>query len=912
VVYDTSDADDPELLTLLNAGQPQVDENAGGGGVTNSIQRCPNGGGGLRNTAGFVALLPTPGAASAPCPVEPPPATPRTISEIQGTTDTSPFAGTDVITSGVVTGRKSNGFFMQSTAPDANPATSEGVFVFTNTPPQVLDGGALRLVAIGDALEVTGRVVEFRRASDVRPETLTEISGPPSLALMGTGQPLPSAIDAATIFVPASSRAAQLEPYESMLVTTGTLRSVAPTNAFGEFFAVIDGTPRPFREPGITAGHPLPFDAPSPNSIPTFDGNFERIMIEADEQIDGNGIRRTPLHVSTGAEVTGAFGPLDYAFDEYRIQVDAAAALAAVGGIQTAVPAPAAANHQFAIGSANLLNFINPSPERVAKGAMMIRNVLRTPAILGAIEVGDAAALQLLGDAVNAAAGTAYQAVLLDADETSSNEQNIGFLIDTARVDIVDGPTQLFKGKTFDFAGATDTLHDRPPLVLKVNVRRPGSSETFPVTLMLLHLRSLIDVDSTAPFGQGQTVGARVREKRRLGAEDVADAIEERQGENLVVLGDLNAFQFNDGYGDIVGTLRGTPAPADQVVESSVDRWDHALFDLVDGLANPAERYTFSFEGSAQVLDHVLLNSQMLARLSGLHHARNNADFPAALATDFSRSERFSDHDPVVALFDLPALPTTLLLVSSANPSVLGQPVTFTATVTSDIGPVSSGTVEFRTGGTVLGTAAIDASGQAVFTTTALEAGVLAISATFTGTPAFLTSVGTLTQMVAPETAPIITSFTPDHGPPGTRVVITGGQFEGASAVTFGGAPARFVRMGHTAIAAIVPPEATSGPIAITADGGTGFSATPFLVTIAAPTIITFAPGVVAPGDAVWILGDAFTGATRVAIGSAEAEYEVLSHNLIRAIVPDGAVSAPISVTTAGGIATTDRPLRVQ
>ena len=55
------------LLPLLNAGQPQVNENADGSGTTQSSQRCPNGTGGFRNTSRSIAGAPTPGAANS-CP----------------------------------------------------------------------------------------------------------------------------------------------------------------------------------------------------------------------------------------------------------------------------------------------------------------------------------------------------------------------------------------------------------------------------------------------------------------------------------------------------------------------------------------------------------------------------------------------------------------------------------------------------------------------------------------------------------------------------------------------------------------------------------------------------------------------------------------------------------------------------
>ena len=913
VVYDTSDLDDPGLLVLLNAGQPQVNEDGGpGGGIVDSIQRCPNGGGGQRNTAGFVALAPTPGAANGPCPVPPPPAEPHTIAEIQGTTDVSPFAGADVITTGVVTGRKSNGFFLQSQTPDGNAETSEGVFVFTTTAPMVDDGGALRRVALGDVLEVTGRVIEFRRNDDARPETLTEITNSPTLVLLSEGASQPAALNASDLYIPnAGSRMDQLEPYESMLVTAGPLRTVAPTNGFGEFFAVLGNPPRPFREPGITIGDVLPPDAPDPNDIPRFDGNFERIMVETDEQTDDLGVRRAALGVSTGATVTGVFGPLDYAFDEYRIQVDFSAVVEATGGASAAVPAPAPSGSQFTIGSANLQNFINPSPDRVAKAALMVTQVLRTPAVLAAIEVGGVGDLQLLGDAVNLAAGTSYQAYLLATDPP--NTQNIGFLVDTARVSVTEDPIQLFKGKQFEYGGVTDTLHDRPPLVMKVNLHRAGSSQTFPVTLLLLHLKSLIEVDSLAPFGPGLpfTLGGRNREKRRLGAEDVANEIEARQHENLVVLGDFNAFEFSDGYGDITGTLKGTPVPANQVVEASADTWDHELINLVDTVADPDQRYSFVFQGSAQVLDHVLINTQMLSHLAFLHYARNNADFPASLGTDFTRSERVADHDPVLAYFTFPPAATNTTIASSLNPSFLGQPVTFTATVTSSVGPLT-GSVEFRDGANLLGTEPLDSTGEAAFTTSALTLGTHAISATFVGSPEFLSSGASLTQTVAVDTRPVITAFTPDHGPVGAPVLITGQRFNGVTAVTFNGTSTLFVRLSSSLILTIVPTGATSGPIAVTADGGTGTSATPFTVTTPAPQVLFFTPDSGRVGQLVLIAGAHFSGATSVTFGSTPAVFTVIGPNLISATVPAGAVTAPITVTTPGGSGTSDRSFRVR
>lgn len=71
LVYDLNQPDDAGLLVLLNAGQPQVNETGAGDSTTASNQRCPNGGGGQRNTTTYVQAPPSPGVAN-PCNVATP------------------------------------------------------------------------------------------------------------------------------------------------------------------------------------------------------------------------------------------------------------------------------------------------------------------------------------------------------------------------------------------------------------------------------------------------------------------------------------------------------------------------------------------------------------------------------------------------------------------------------------------------------------------------------------------------------------------------------------------------------------------------------------------------------------------------------------------------------------------------
>lgn len=592
------------------------------------------------------------------------------IHELQGNGDVSLHLNETVATRGVVTGVKSNGFFIQT--PDAetddDPQTSEGIFVFTGStaPPTVV---------LGDSVRVTGRVVEFRGSSATRPGTLTEMDRIVAVRTRSTGNALPASVDMASIPTDVPSRSAQLERYESMLVHAASLVVVAPTNGFGEFYGVLPGIARPFREPGIDVEDTLPHDAPP--GIARFDGNPERIMVDSDEGLLADGSRRAALQVSTGATVTSVFGPLDYAFDEYRIALDGIRPVETAGGM---TPRPLATGRasELTIVSLNVLNFwqVGSTPDaeaafaaRVERAARTIVEDLRTPDILGLIEVGDLAGLRQLGTRVNELAGTSYEGYLIESDDDTPDDQDVGYLVNAARVEVIGEPRPLRRGDTFTLCGVTDVVFDRPPFVLEARF------DGMPVTVILNHLRSLIDINSTEAFRPGdctETLGSRVREKRRIAAEWLADEIETRKDQNLIVMGDMNAFELNDGYSDIVGTLEGTPAPVNEVVEPIADRWSFTMQSLAR-VAAPADRYSYVHEGNAQVLDHILVNEAMRARLTASGFARINADFPASV--------RLSDHDAAFARFaPIASLTTTTSLPETI---VAGTGFSYEVTVTN-------------------------------------------------------------------------------------------------------------------------------------------------------------------------------------------------------------------------------------
>lgn len=79
--------------------------------------------------------------------------------------------------------------------------------------------------------------------------------------------------------------------------------------------------------------------------------------------------------------------------------------------------------------------------------------------------------------------------------------------------------------------------------------------------------------------------------------------------------------------------------------------------------------------------------------------------------------------------------------------------------------------------------------------------------------------------------APTISDFSPTHGVTGTRVTINGTSFTNASAVSFNGLPASsFVVTNNSTLSAVVPTNATTGKITVTAPGGTVQSAADFVI----------------------------------------------------------------------------------
>jgi predicted extracellular nuclease len=623
------------------------------------------------------------------------------IHTIQGNGSTSPLVGNSVTTRGIVTGIKSGssgGFFIQEpdASVDADPNTSEGVFVFTgSTPPAA--------AVVGNYVQVSGTVQEFVFASDPNSPPVTEISGTITASVLTTGNTLPAAhtLTAAETTAPSGTTNPldSMEEFEFMRVTVPSLTVVGPTDGTinepnatvsGDdvFYGVVTGVARPFREAGVNVSDATALGLAG--TIPRFDENPERIRVDSDGQPG-----TTAVDVPADTVLTNVTGPLDYSFRTYTILPDTTISLPALPG---SVPAPTPTANEVTVASFNMERFFDTNNDpntsdpvltgtafnkRLDKASRIIRTVQRYPDVIGVQEMENLSTLQAVAAKVNSDAQTIdllpnpnYVAYLVEGNDIGGID--VGFLVKESRLTTVDvtqielaGCDHVTPTTCYNYTnpndGSLDILNDRPPLVLRATAPRPGGG-TFAFTVIVNHMRSLNSIDDETPQGTG-TVGTRVRMKRQKGAEFLANYIQSRQTadptERIITLGDLNAFRVNDGYADVIGTILGTPSADNQtlVPGDGADLVNPNLTDLIDTLT-AAQQYSYTFDGNAQTLDHIIVDQPALAVTNRFAYARDDADFPVK-NYELANELRLSDHDqPIVYLSLLPPATSGQLLIS--------------------------------------------------------------------------------------------------------------------------------------------------------------------------------------------------------------------------------------------------------
>jgi uncharacterized protein len=644
--------------TALQAG---LRVNAAAGGYTITVQFA-NDATPAQTASCTIAINVTPPAASA------------RIRDIQGANHISPLVGQAVTNvPGIVTGKKGNGFYMQDPLPDNDPATSEGIFVFTSTAPSS--------VAIGDAVRVSGNVAEFRGGGNAATNsslTITQIAAPvivvessgntlPEPILIGIGGRVPpnqiiesdassGNLETSGTFKPATDGVDFWESLESMRIRFVNAVAVGPSNDFGEIPIIGDnGAAATLRSArgGIMAT--------------ATDGNPERILID-DSLVPPPIIPAT----SVGDRFAEVVGIVDYSFNTYKLTITQPLVVIP-GGIVPEVTV-AQTQNQLAIAAYNVENLDpNDPPAKFATIASQIVNNLKTPDIIGMTEIQDnngptndsvvdaSTTLTTLINAIVVAGGPAYSFRLINpVDDQDGGEPGgnirVGYLYNPARVTFVDraGGTAT-SATTVTNAGGVPVLSASPGRIDPTNAafnssRKPLVGEFLfngrTVYTIVNHFNSKGGDNSL--MGRYQPPVRSSEVQRTQQATIVANFVQSITAidpkANVVVLGDLNDYEYS---------------PALTILKNA------GLTDLIEGLPEN-ERYTYVFEGNSQSLDHILVSANLMAKAAPIYDIVHiNAEF----------ANQASDHDPEVVRLTLlpPAADITASVQISRSGLVLNR-----------------------------------------------------------------------------------------------------------------------------------------------------------------------------------------------------------------------------------------------
>src|SRR5438093_1275467 len=578
------------------------------------------------------------------------------IHDIQGAGHRSPHVGQPVTTTGIVIAKSSNGFWIQDPESDTDPATSEGLFVFGTA--------AAGLVTVGDLVHVSGTVAEFRAGGSTSANlTTTELASPvlavqshgnalPAPTIIGTGGRIPpttvieddasDSVETSGVFDPASDGIDFYESLEGMLVQVNNAVAVGPRNSFGEIPVLADdgaGASLRTLRGGIV--------------IRPTDFNPERIILD-------DVLAATPM-AKVGDHFSTVVGVMDYSFGNFKLLVTATPTLADGGRTRETTRVPA--DYEIAAGTYNVENLAPTSAVAVARHADIIVNHLRSPDLFAIEEIQDNSGLandgvtdasvtwSMLIQAIQAAGGPLYQYRQIDPVNNQDGgvpggNIRTGFLFRIDRgLEFIDrpggdattpamvvstpsGPQLSVSPGRIDPGNAAWSSPEgvRKPLVGEFRAR---GKKLF---VIANHWKS--KTQDNPLFGRFQPPVRGTEAQRNAEAQAVRDFVSEilalDPNANVIVLGDLNDFQFSD----TLATLKG-----------SGDLELHALIETLE----ESERYTYVFDGNSQVLDHILFSDNLFTHFQFEYDVVHvNSEFP----------DQASDHEPQVVRLDLRGRPS--------------------------------------------------------------------------------------------------------------------------------------------------------------------------------------------------------------------------------------------------------------
>ena len=170
--------------------------------------------------------------------------------------------------------------------------------------------------------------------------------------------------------------------------------------------------------------------------------------------------------------------------------------------------------------------------------------------------------------------------------------------------------------------------------------------------------------------------------------------------------------------------------------------------------------------------------------------------------------------------------------------------------------------------------------------------------------------------VVEAQTRPMIERIVPTAGPPGTRVRIEGRGFSRGLRVLFNERPVTPTEVLPERITVAVPDGAQSGRFVLALGADETESRETFRVTerLPPPTVRSVDPSTASPGMEITIRGENFAARpsdNAVRVGTTPMVVRAGDSGALRVIIPEGAVSGPLFVRTAGGEARSGGDLTV-
>jgi hypothetical protein len=587
------------------------------------------------------------------------------VYQIQGSGLSAASTG-PVTTQGVVVGdfegsAALSGFYLQDPVGDGDPATSDGVFVFTGTG---------NLVTVGQRVRVTGYARERFNQTALNGSNSNSAPVPAANVVnCGTGSVTP--ID---VMLPFASTT-DPERYEGMLVRLPQALVISEYFNFDRFGEIVLGLPLDGESHLIT---PTAIESPGVDAAARAQANLlRRITLDDARSAQNPTVLRHPNgdpfsldnRFRGGDLVQGTTGVLGFDFNLYRVFPTAPAVHTAtnpradapvrVGPLRVA--GINALNYFLTpdYSSGSLDNQCGPLQNQECRGAdadqpmeftrqrtKLLAALAGLDAdVIGLMEIENTTGVDPLVDLAAGLDGLSGSGTFasIDTGTIGTDAIRVGLLYRPAVVSPV-GPYKLLDSSVDP--RFRDSLN-RPALAQTFEVNATGER----VTVVVNHLKSKgsdCNAVGDPDLGDGQ---GNCNQTRTLAAQAMVDWLATdptgSADPDVLIIGDLNAYAKED---PITATIAGP----DDTLGTADDYTNLVRRDLGE------YAYSYVFDGQVGYLDHALASAKLQSQVRGTAIWQINADEPDVLDYDTSfkpaeqeafyepNASRSSDHDPVL------------------------------------------------------------------------------------------------------------------------------------------------------------------------------------------------------------------------------------------------------------------------